>query len=494
MMGAPTTDTASLVTIGGSAQFNGLGYLSALTIGDSGIWEMDYYDISADSFANAYPVMTAASGIPITYYNLYYQIDRGSGFSAWKNLYYQATGATGASGQPIITGLSTTTDIAVGNDVSALGVAGVPDGTKVLTVDSASQITLDTNLTAALSSAILIFRETPNETTFPSTGVKLKVKAYVFATPTQAISGIWIPMLSTSTSRARLYPQAVDSLAFTLSGLPSGTTVALYDNADTELLREDNITSGTFEYNYVHSGADITDVYYVVWHPDYVPFKSAPFDLTATDLGLSYTPVDDPIYDAAHDDRYTIDFANKRIVMEAGETQYDVPGAYSHWKDQIFLADNFTYDFAFTIKGGVAYASPKEIPAFTALINSWKIRPDEANHTLIVENGILYVEGGGDPFVDTLGAYTVRINYSQPVEVLLISTGSGVLPSDITDIADAVQTVLDDDFAAIPTAAENATAVQTELDDDFAALTTDVAELTDAQTLPNLLILDKLSS
>lgn len=98
------------------------------------------------------------------------------------------------------------------------------------------------------------------------------------------------------------------------------------------------------------------------------------------------------------------------------------------------------------------------------MVQDWQIRPDEANHTLTVENGILYVEGGGDPFVDTVGAYTVRINYSQPVEVLLVSTGSGVLPSDVTDIANAVQTELDDDFALIPTATENATAVWSDTD------------------------------
>jgi hypothetical protein len=247
-----------------------------------------------------------------------------------------------------------------------------------------------------------------------------------------------MPLTSDATSRAELYPQDVETVNFTLSGLPSGTTVALYDNTDTELQREDNIISGLFSYDYIHSGSDIEDVYYVIWHEDYIPFKSTPFDLTATDLGLSYTPVDDLIYDAAHANRYVSDFANKVIIMDTGETEYDVRGAYSHWKEQIFLADNFTYDFAFDVLGNVVYDSPKRVPPFTSLINGWKIRPDEANHTLTVSGGILYVDGGGDPFVDTLSPYTVRVNYVQPVEVLMIATGSGVTAGDKTDIIDGV--------------------------------------------------------
>lgn len=435
MMGAPTTDTASLVTIGGSAQFNGLGYLSALTIGDSGIWEMDYFDLSCDSFANAFPVMTAASGVPITYYNLYYQIDRGAGFSAWKNLYYQATGATGLIGTAIITGLSTTTDIAVGNDVAALGVAGIPDGAKVLTVDSASQITLDTNLTAALAGATIIFRETPNEATFPSTGIKLKVKAYVFATPTQAISGIWIPMLSTSTSRGRLYPQDAGGYTLSIAG-NVGDTIKLFKTSDDSILGELLVTGDPFTYEYIYDGTDVP-AYYVVVSDDYQVIKEN-ITLSDADQSLVLGFVDDLVYDPAYDDRYDIQFANELVVMESGETIYDVRGAYSKWKDELRTGDNGKYDLAYTVDGGKEYDAPKSIPYLTGFTNGWRGRPDEANHKLTVENGILYVDGGGDPFVNTVGAYNVRIPFAAPVDVLTVSTGSAVTAQDKTDIIEGV--------------------------------------------------------
>lgn len=441
LMNGASSATASEITFAaGTPNFTGAGTLVMFNVGDTVVWELPYYALNFDGFQNAHPLATLSTGT-IANYDFFYALDRndGSGFGSYKNMYVGRSGASGTSGGFTITGLSTTVGLNVGDNVwNAIGISGVGTNTKIVSIDSASQVTVDVAHSSTFSSASLYFGGHPSEPDFPAEGVKIRFKMVTTVAQTATITNVYIPLRSTAISRARLYPQAVDTVSFALSGLPSGTTVALYDNTDTELQREDGITSGEFVYEYVHSGVDFEDNYYVIWHPDYVPYKSGLFDLTATDLGLSYTPVDDPIYDAAHDDRYTIDFPNKLIVMDTGETQYDVPGAYSQWKDDIFLADNFTYDFAFTIKGGVAYAAPKEIPAFTALINGWKIRPDEDDHTLTVENGILYVEGGGDPFVDTLGAYTVRINYSQPAEVLLVSTGSGVLPSDITDIAEAV--------------------------------------------------------
>lgn len=62
------------------------------------------------------------------------------------------------------------------------------------------------------------------------------------------------------------------------------------------------------------------------------------------------------------------------------------------------------------------------------MVQDWQIRPDEANHTLTVENGILYVEGGGDPFNDVSGK-TIRINYQQPVQAITVETGGAATES-----------------------------------------------------------------
>jgi len=463
MMGAPTTDTASLVTIGGSAQFNGLGYLSALTIGDSGIWEMDYYDISADSFANAYPVVTATSAVQINYYNLYYQIDRGSGFSAWKNLYYQATGATGLSGQPVVTGLSTTTDIAVGNDVSALGVVGVPDGTKVLSVDSASQITLDTNLTANLSSATLIFRETPNETTFPSTGVKIKVKAYVFDTPTQSISGIWIPMLSTSTSRARLYPQGTaQTQEVNVTNGTSGMRVQIKDITSNTELYNDIVSS--FPFNWTDPAPYVADreIRVRAAYIDGATGAKLFYDQiigTATNddpvISVRLNPEDDLVYlanaiDGSTVTDVTINDTDERFDLEASKTCAQV---YAYAMYTLFTEDGIR-DLGQTIFA---------VDQANYRVDGRLIKNTSSPSEPVVLSGGYIVDmttGNAIDLVDDTGGTL----FLAPNHVVSFATGSGVTPSDVTAIANAVQTSLDDDFAAIPTATENAEAVWSDND------------------------------
>jgi len=72
-------------------------------------------------------------------------------------------------------------------------------------------------------------------------------------------------------------------------------------------------------------------------------------------------------------------------------------------------------------------------------MNGWKIKPQEADHTLTVSDGILLVNGGGDPFNDTVGAYVVRINYQQPVQAISFTSEGAVTPEDVaTAVLDAM--------------------------------------------------------
>ncbi len=81
------------------------------------------------------------------------------------------------------------------------------------------------------------------------------------------------------------------------------------------------------------------------------------------------------------------------------------------------------------------------VPLYLFVLNGWKIRPMESDHTLYVTNGTLVVSGGGDPFVSTLGDYTVRVVYQQPVQAIGYSTSGGSGPS-AESIAAAVLSAL----------------------------------------------------
>jgi hypothetical protein len=123
-----------------------------------------------------------------------------------------------------------------------------------------------------------------------------------------------------------------------------------------------------------------------------------------------------------------IDGATKLFVLEASDgNSISVQNVYSRWKDWVLLADNSKWPQAFLGVGGedIDVLAGTKIPLYAFLANGWRVRPREATHTLNVTAGVLLVEGGGDPFVNTLGAFVVRINYQQPVQAITVATGGG---------------------------------------------------------------------
>lgn len=136
---------------------------------------------------------------------------------------------------------------------------------------------------------------------------------------------------------------------------------------------------------------------------------------------------------------YAFDGANKIVSLTSGTTTLDLIDLWSRWKDWL-RADHAGWPLALDTVGGetIDPGAGTRIPLYLFLRNGWRIRPQEASHTLTVKNGTLLVEGGGDPFVNTTGSYVVRINYQQPVQAIGYSTsGSGGCPT-ASEIADAV--------------------------------------------------------
>jgi hypothetical protein len=105
----------------------------------------------------------------------------------------------------------------------------------------------------------------------------------------------------------------------------------------------------------------------------------------------------------------------------SGEIFIDVKtDLYSDGKEDWVLNENLR-KFAFPIRsvGGDDLPGSKALGATFFLASDWKIRPYEASHKLVI-NGNLYSEDGSDPFLDTLGTFTVRI--IQQVSSLVDST------------------------------------------------------------------------
>lgn len=132
----------------------------------------------------------------------------------------------------------------------------------------------------------------------------------------------------------------------------------------------------------------------------------------------------------------TFNPTDKRIVLDTNTIT--VQEIYSSWVDWVVLSDNIKYQPAFLAVGGDSLGSGLSIPPYYFLANGWRVRPMESSHTLTI-TGNLFVDGGGDPIVPTLGNFNVLIRSVVPVQAQGISTSGGSSPS-ANEVADAVWT------------------------------------------------------
>jgi hypothetical protein len=137
-------------------------------------------------------------------------------------------------------------------------------------------------------------------------------------------------------------------------------------------------------------------------------------------------------------EKVTFEGDMKHIHCEPGVTSLNIlEDVYSAWKRWIALSDNSKYPQAFSVIGGEPTIGALRTGTTFFLMNGWKIKPQEANHTLIID-GNLFTTDGSDPITATEGTYNVlvRINNSNLVDT--VATGSGVTQQDKVDIATLV--------------------------------------------------------
>jgi hypothetical protein len=123
----------------------------------------------------------------------------------------------------------------------------------------------------------------------------------------------------------------------------------------------------------------------------------------------------------------TFDGPTRRVNLTPGTVQLDVRDMLSRWADWVTESDNSKYLPAFDQAGGNEISAGTSVPIYAFLLNAWRIKPQESNHTLNLGGGVLVVQGGGDPFVNTDAAFVIRINYQQPVQAITVSTGGSGL-------------------------------------------------------------------
>lgn len=138
-----------------------------------------------------------------------------------------------------------------------------------------------------------------------------------------------------------------------------------------------------------------------------------------------------------------------------GETLIDVKqDLYSDGKEDWVANENLRkFEFPIYAVGGNPLPGAKALGSTFFIAADWKIRPYDADHRMTID-GNLYATDGSDPFLDTIGAYTVRI--MQEVSAL---TNSILQEVDFSAYVQAVvDGVWDDDISGriVPNSAATA--------------------------------------
>jgi hypothetical protein len=130
----------------------------------------------------------------------------------------------------------------------------------------------------------------------------------------------------------------------------------------------------------------------------------------------------------------SFDGALRRIIVDDGVSSLSVMvDVYSAWKRWVLLSDNSKYAAAMRSVGGDPLPGGQFLGATFFLLNGWKIRPYEGDHTLTL-NGNLYSEDGSSPFVRTIGDFNVLIQQNNSAIVQGISTSGSTV--DFADLLD----------------------------------------------------------
>lgn len=121
----------------------------------------------------------------------------------------------------------------------------------------------------------------------------------------------------------------------------------------------------------------------------------------------------------------TFDGPNKVISFNVSTTAVDVRDIYSDWVDWFLTSDNSKYLPAMRNVGGDPLPGSKTLGLTYFMLNGWKIKPYEENHT-ITFNGNLYSEDGSSPYMNVVGAY----------QVMIINSVSNLVDSTVAQLAE----------------------------------------------------------
>jgi len=141
--------------------------------------------------------------------------------------------------------------------------------------------------------------------------------------------------------------------------------------------------------------------------------------------------------------KFTFDGPNKLFIAKAGVTSVNVQqDLYSDWKEHVLATDDVKFPPALRAIGGDPVGGGNSAGRTFFLQNGFQLRPDEADHTLIID-GNLYHDDGLDVIVPTLGGYTVLVEHSRSnlIDEIDTAASQGVVDALMAQLVDGSKTV-----------------------------------------------------
>jgi len=117
------------------------------------------------------------------------------------------------------------------------------------------------------------------------------------------------------------------------------------------------------------------------------------------------------------------DGENKRIILTSTSVSAsEIWSRYTDWLGED--SSNSRWGLAMTQIGGDDLGGGIFIPIYIFLQGSWRVRPMEQNHQLVI-TGNLFTMDGSSPIVNTLGNFNVSTQLTVPVQAQAMSTSGG---------------------------------------------------------------------
>jgi hypothetical protein len=131
----------------------------------------------------------------------------------------------------------------------------------------------------------------------------------------------------------------------------------------------------------------------------------------------------------------TIDWENQLINVTSPQTDVLVQDLIDFIRTEEPSSDGIAYSKVADATGKDSLGGATSTGITLTLLDNWQLKFWDGNYTATISGGNLLGGPSGDPVAYTAGVQVVVI---QSAASTLVVTGSGVSPSDITDIADAV--------------------------------------------------------